>query len=254
MILEHRVYTMRPGNTAAFWQTQIDRGFDIFRQIMERTLGYFVTVSGPAEQIVHIYRFDDLPDWQKRLRGLYTIKALEPYFRTGRPLIAAQENSFWLPAPMAAVTPLWNDRTDWMPGDKTVADLASHPRLVVEEEMLTMQPGKLLEFWPLLERHGLAAMAPLDETLIGCFFSMSGAQHRIVWYRWFPDVETLRARRGKAAAGRAWGRYHKVLRDIYAAHETKILAPAPVPEMVPLFVEAAIKGRPAAGGKGRRRL
>ncbi|MBM3559841.1 MAG: hypothetical protein FJX53_08220 [Alphaproteobacteria bacterium] len=142
---------------------------------MERALGYFVTVGGPAEQIVHIYRFDDLPDWQKRLRGLYTIKALELYFRAGRPLIAARENSFWLPAPVAAATPLWNDRTDWMPGDRPVADLATHPRLVVEKEMLTVQPGKLLDFWPLLERHGPAALAPLDATLIGCFFSMSGA-------------------------------------------------------------------------------
>ncbi|MBM3559842.1 MAG: hypothetical protein FJX53_08225 [Alphaproteobacteria bacterium] len=252
MILEHRAYTLLPGNTAAFWQSQIDRGFAIAKPIMERVLGYFVTVGGPAEQIVHIYRFDDLPDWQTRLRGMYTVKALEPYFKIVRPLMAAQENSFWLPAPVAAATPLWNDRTDWMPGDKPVADLARYPRLVVEEEVLTMKPGKLLVFWPLLQQHGLAALAGLDETLIGCFFSMSGAQHRVVWYRWFPDVETLRARRETAAGGRAWGRYHKVLRDIYAAHETNILEPAPVPEMIPLFVEAAVKGRAAPVG-GRKK-
>lgn len=254
MILEHRAYTVLPGNTAAFWQTQIDRGFEAIRPVMESALGYFVTVGGRSEQIVHIYRFDDLPDWQRRLRGLYNVPELQPYFKIVRPLMAEQENSFWLPAPIDAFTPMWNDKRDWKPGDKPVADLAKYPNLVLEEEVLTMKPGKLLVFWPLLEKEGPAALAPLDETLVGCFFAMTGIQHRVIWYRWYPDVEALRARREKAAKSKAWGRYHKVLREIVASHETKILAPAPVPEMIPLFVEAKIKyrARPAGAAAKRR--
>jgi len=81
---------------------------------------------------------------------------------------------------------------------------------------------------------------------------MIGVQHQVVWYRWAESVEALRDSRRKAAGSRAWARYSKALRTMYTEHETKILVPAPVAAMTPLFVEAAIKGRPAAGGKKRR--
>ena len=254
MILEQRTYTVHPGNMAAFWQVQVDRGFDIIRPVMERALGTYRTIEGTAEQVVHLFRYDDLNDWQARLRSQYGLPELLPYFAKVRPMMARQVNAFWLPAPIDAAVPLWSGGRDWLPGDTPIASLADHPDLVIEQETLSLQPGKLPLFWPLLEKDGMAALAPLDEGLIGCFYAMIGVQHQVVWYRWADSVETLRARRRKAATGREWARYSKALRGMSTDRETRILAPAPVPAMTPLFVEAAIRGRAKTRtGKAARR-
>ncbi|MGE0255619.1 MAG: NIPSNAP family protein [Alphaproteobacteria bacterium] len=253
MILEQRTYTLHPGNLAAFWQMQVDRGFDIIRPVMERALGTYVTVEGTADQIIHLFRYDDLNDWQARLRSQYGMPELQPYFAKVRPTVARQVNAFWLPAPVDAAVPLWSGGRDWLPGDAPVAALGDHPNLVIEQETLSLRPGKLPQFWPLLEAEGMVALAPLDAGLIGCFYAMIGVQHQVVWYRWAESVEALRDRRRKAASGRAAARYNKALREMYTDHETKILAPAPVAAMVPLFVEAAIKGRTAPARRTAKR-
>ncbi len=54
MLIEHRAYTLRPGNLDAFMQAQLDRGFELVGAIMERLIGYFVVRSGPEDQIVHL--------------------------------------------------------------------------------------------------------------------------------------------------------------------------------------------------------
>src|SRR3546814_17643957 len=81
MILEHRAYTMKPGNLERFYELQVDRGFGLVKPIMERLIGYFTTLSGPAEQVVHLYAFDTLEDWRMRLHGLYPVAALQSYFQ-----------------------------------------------------------------------------------------------------------------------------------------------------------------------------
>ena len=77
----------KPGLLERFYETQVERGFDAVRPVIDRVIGYFSTVSGPADQVIHLYAFDSLDDWQTRLHGLYGVPELEPYFLNVRPLM-----------------------------------------------------------------------------------------------------------------------------------------------------------------------
>ena len=101
MIFERRRYTLRPGQYDEFIRLQHERGFDgPFARVVERVIGYFISVSGPVEQIVHLYRYDDFDDWIDRLHGLYGIPEMEPYFTGARAILAEQDVEFFRHAPI----------------------------------------------------------------------------------------------------------------------------------------------------------
>ena len=112
MLIEKRVYTLRPGLTDAFMKAQVDRGWEPVHPILDKLIGYFSSAGGPRDEITHLYRFDSYDDWVKRLHGLYTVPGLAPYFAAVRPLMLAQVNEFIAPAPFAALTPLWGNGKD----------------------------------------------------------------------------------------------------------------------------------------------
>ena len=94
MIFERRAYTMEPGHVPAFDKAQTDRGFDLVKSYMDRLVGYFSTRSGPADQVVHLYRYDSFEDWNTRLRGLYAVPELTPYFVNTRKIVRRQVTGF----------------------------------------------------------------------------------------------------------------------------------------------------------------
>lgn len=235
MILEHRAYTMKPGLAERFYETQVERGFDIVRPIMDKLIGYFTTVSGPTDQVVHLYAFDSLEDWRDRLHGLYGLPELETYFPKVRPLMLAQENHILLPAPLSELAPHFGTDAWWGPGDPPLADPAEVRNIVVEEEITSLVPGSLDKYWELMDRHGLAALTPLETNRIGCFFMMVGPLHQVYHY-WFFDGFDDRIRRHNAVRiNPEWIAFQDEIRPIVARRESKLMVPAPVPEMVPLF-------------------
>ena len=151
MIFERRAYTMNPGRVPAFDRAQVDRGFDLVRPFMERLVGYFSTRAGTADQIVH--RYDDLEDWNARLRGLYGVPELTPYFVNTRKMVRRQVNGFFEPLPFAALNPLWGEDRDWLPGiGKPLAPLDG--AVVVEERSFRLRPGGVPAFVDALQvRH-----------------------------------------------------------------------------------------------------
>ncbi|TBR20784.1 MAG: NIPSNAP family protein, partial [Reyranella sp.] len=115
MLIERRAYTMRPGRMDEFIDAQLERGFGPpIRQILDRLIAYFRTVSGPTDEVVHLWRFDSFEDWTSRLHSLYGRPELEPYFKTVRSLMVAQQNTFLVPAPLPALTPYWGNGQDWL--------------------------------------------------------------------------------------------------------------------------------------------
>jgi hypothetical protein len=236
MLIEHRAYTLRPGNSAAFWALQQERGFELVRPIMERLIAYFATQSGPLEQIVHLYRFDSYDDWTRRLHGLYGVAALESYFKRVRPLMLAQENRFLVPAPIAELTPLWGNGNDWLPGATPLVDRAVQPALVVEESTLIMLPGSLPTYWQAYREHGLAAGNVATANLVGCFYTLVGRQHQVTHYRHYPSYAAQQAHAAALAENARWKAFMQIVAALAVSAETKLLAPAPIPQMAPLFL------------------
>jgi len=239
VIFEKRTYTLRPGSTSAFWRAQETRGFEIVRPILDRLVGYFSTPFGPCDQIVHLYRFDSYDDWMRRLHGLYGVEALQPYFRTVRPLMLAQENEFLASAPLSELTPLWgNGRDVSLTG---ILDGESPPlwkQVIVEEHVTQLLPGRLPAYWEAWRAHGVLAGELATRRLIGVYTTLVGAQHRISSYRWHPTLAERDCHAMELADDLNWQAFLGATSDSVASYEAKLLTPAPIPALSPLFSRA----------------
>lgn len=135
MLFEQRCYTLKPGTTTAFWQAQVERGFELVEPIQQRLVGYFSNVSGPVDQVTHLYRYDSFDDWENRLHGLYAVSALQPYFRSVRALMTAQQNQFFAVAPVAQLNPLWGQGRDWIPEQRAPILPGAAPGSLVAKDL-----------------------------------------------------------------------------------------------------------------------
>lgn len=234
MLIEHRAYTPRPGNLAAFLDAQIERGFTPIQPVLDRLIGYFITCSGPEAQVVHLYRFDDVGDWFARLHGLYRVPALQPYFQKVRPLLVAQESKFLAPAPQPALTPVWGNGRDWLPGEPIPAALRLARDAILEETTLQLAPGGVPAYFAAFEAHALRAGALATAHGIGCFTSLVGRLHQVVQYRAFASLDACERHAAALRASTEWQAFQQAIAAITQGVERKLMTPAPIREMSPL--------------------
>ncbi len=188
MLFERRAYTLRPGNIEAFWQLQ--RKWNTPEQIpglLARNVGYFQTVAGPADQVVHLYRFDSFDDWKTRLFGVYTPERSE-YFIEARKLMTAQQNMFLAPAPISALNPIWGDERDWLPGHPHFTDVSDATNLLVVESTIDFVPGGPPAYWAAYQTPGVLDDPLTTARLVACLYTLVGQQHRVILYRWFRGI------------------------------------------------------------------
>ena len=240
MIFECRRYTLQPGRMGDFIDLQHRRGFDGPNAgFISRVIGYFETVTGTPEQIVHLYRYDSYEDWIEKLHGLYAIPELAFYFTEARAMVERQETNFFQPAPVAGLCPLWHGETDWLPGPgKERWDLREMPDLVVEETLEAFRPGGLPAYWQAMEESGLEATAPLRGDTIATWWSMTGRLHVVASYRLFSSVAHREECRQEANGLPAMAAFNEALRPILRERTTTLLRPVRVPQMSPLFRNA----------------
>ena len=220
MIFERRRYTLRPGQYDEFIRLQHERGFDgPFARVVERVIGYFISVSGPVEQIVHLYRYDDFDDWIDRLHGLYGIPEMEPYFIGARAILAEQDVEFFRHAPIDELTPLWK----------------LTPDLIVEEQSIALRPGGLIAYWDAMRETGLAATGPLRKNTLATWAALAGRQHLVASYHVFVSMAERDASHAEANGNPVMADFNASIRDLVQSRETRLLRPVPVPEMSPLF-------------------
>ena len=234
MIFERRAYTMEPGHVEAFDQAQLDRGFDLVKPYMERLVGYFSTRTGPADQVVHLYRYDGLDDWNTRLRGLYSVPELSPYFVNTRKIVRHQVNGFYELLPLGFLNPLWGGGNDWLPEmGKTLAPLTS--RVVIEERSFQLKPGGIPSFVDLCKTFGESALTCMEGRIIGAFMSMIGPLHNVALWWWFEDVSEREARHDVLRKSAEWQEFTAAISPVVIEQSSIIMVPRPVPEMSPLF-------------------
>lgn len=234
MIFERRAYTMEPGHVPAFDQAQIDRGFDLVKSYMDRLVGYFSTRTGTADQVVHFYRYDSLDDWNERLRGLYGVPELTPYFVNTRKIVRRQVNGFFEPLPVDALNPMWGGGMDWLP--ETGSRLAPLTgELVVEERSFQLRPGGIPAFVEACNESGIAALSGMQDRAIGAFMSMVGPLHNVTLWWWFENVADREARHGELADNADWRKFIATITPLLTDQSSLLMTPRPVPEMSPLF-------------------
>lgn len=233
MLIERRAYTMRPGRMDEFIDAQLERGFGPpIRQILDRLIAYFRTVSGPTDEVVHLWRFDSFEDWTSRLHSLYGRPELEPYFKTVRSLMVAQQNTFLVPAPLPALTPYWGNGQDWL-GDQPPRISASDSALV-EETTYQLLPGTVPIFWDAMRDDGLRADgAPWR--LLGAFSTTIGRLHQVLIYRHYRGLDERMVHRGGLRKDTDWQRFETRINGIGATATTLLMQPIDIQEMSPFF-------------------
>lgn len=235
MIFERRAYTMEPGHVPAFDKAQTDRGFDLVKPYMERLVGYFSTESGPVDQVVHIYRYDSLDDWNVRLRGMYGVPELTPYFVNTRKIVRHQVNGFFEPLPVDALNPLWGDGRDWLPGRGAPLGPRTDATLF-EERSFQLRPGGVPAFVEACAAHGTAALTDaMGDRAVGAVMAMIGPLHNVLLWWWFESPAERDARAAALAAHPGWQRFLATIAPALTGQSTLLLRPRPVAEMSPLF-------------------
>ncbi len=234
MIFERRAYSAIPGKVPDFYAANVERGFDLVGPMMQRLVGYFATRTGPVDQVVHFYRYDDLDDWNTRLRGMYAVPEMTPYFTTARKLLLRQENAFFDPLPVEALNPLWAGGNDWLPGKGgTLAPLDRD--IVIEERSFQLRPGGIPAFVEACNAHGAAALAPLADRMIGSFVAATGPLHLIRCWWWFSSEAERVDRQAPVFGSAGWAAFIDVIGPLVQEQTSLLLQPSPVPEMSPLF-------------------
>jgi hypothetical protein len=97
MIIEHRVYKLYPGKVPEFLRLYETSGLEIHKRILGNLLGYFTSVSGKLNHVVHLWGFEDYEDRARRRAELAANEDWKKCVVTLTPLLIEQES--WLLAP-----------------------------------------------------------------------------------------------------------------------------------------------------------
>jgi hypothetical protein len=103
MIIEERIYTVKPGTVSQYYDDYNPRGLEIQKRILGNLIGYFHTEIGPLNQIVHLWGYDSLAEREKRRAALAIDSEWIAYLRQSPDIIVDMESRILVPAPFSPI-------------------------------------------------------------------------------------------------------------------------------------------------------
>ena len=79
MIVDLRIYTCRPNRAPEFLAIYQELGWDIQRQHLGRCLGWYTTIEGELNQVVHLWGYESQADREARRGALAADPAWSAY-------------------------------------------------------------------------------------------------------------------------------------------------------------------------------
>jgi hypothetical protein len=70
MIVDLRIYTCKPNRLATFVRIYEEKAWPLQQKYLGRCLGWYTTVEGPLNRVVHMWGFDDQADRERRRRAM----------------------------------------------------------------------------------------------------------------------------------------------------------------------------------------
>jgi hypothetical protein len=101
MIVEERCYTLRPGTLPSYLEEYARAGFDLQSRYLGHPYGWFSTEIGALNQVVHLWRYDDHVDRDRRRSALLADPEWRKVVQGLLPSIECMSNRILLPAPFA---------------------------------------------------------------------------------------------------------------------------------------------------------
>ncbi len=100
MIVDHRTYTIHPGKIATFIEIYATHGYPLQQKHLGDCVGWYTSMDiGQLNQVVHMWRFEDLQDRAKRRAAMAAEPGWPVYAEQASPLIQHMENKILTAAP-----------------------------------------------------------------------------------------------------------------------------------------------------------
>ena len=99
MIVDLRIYTVRPGQLENFVALYRDYAWPLQQKYLGRCLGWYTSVDGPLNQVVHLWAYDSQADREQRRADMARDPAWRDYLKRSAEAgyLMAQETRFLKP-------------------------------------------------------------------------------------------------------------------------------------------------------------
>lgn len=99
MIVEERIYRMKPGKAPEYIKGYAQEGLAIQRPILGNLVGYYATEIGELNLVVHMWAYEDLADRAARRARLSADPRWQAYLPKVSSFVEHQQNRILNPAP-----------------------------------------------------------------------------------------------------------------------------------------------------------
>ncbi|EKT4449049.1 MULTISPECIES: NIPSNAP family protein [Pseudomonas] len=96
-VVDHRIYTIRPRCMAAFIEAFDQLAMPILLRHLGAPLAFYTSSIGPLNQVVHLWGYDSLDDFEKRSAARDADPDFAAYLHATRDLVLAQETRILRP-------------------------------------------------------------------------------------------------------------------------------------------------------------
>mgnify|MGYP001765378510 CR=1 FL=1 len=105
MIVDLRIYTCKPGKMAAFVALYEQHAWALQQKYLGRCLGWYTTVEGTQNRVVHMWAYDSQADREARRKALAADPAWPAYLKLlgDSELLVSMENNFITPTAFSPV-------------------------------------------------------------------------------------------------------------------------------------------------------
>ena len=97
MIVEERIYMLKPGTLPQYRALYLAEGRDIQIATLGNLVGYYFTEVGMQNQVVHLWAYDSFEERENRRSKLFQEPQWLSYIEKVRPLVEKQENRILKP-------------------------------------------------------------------------------------------------------------------------------------------------------------
>ena len=91
-LVDHRIYTIKLRKMPEFLEVFDRLAMPVLLHTLGTPLGFYMSHVGPLNQVVHLWGYDDLTDYEQRCRARDTHPDFPAYLSASEHLIEAQEN------------------------------------------------------------------------------------------------------------------------------------------------------------------
>ena len=91
-LIDHRIYTIQPRKMAQFLECFDRLAMPVLLLTLGKPVGFYMSHVGPLNQIVHLWAYEDMADYERRCNARDTHPDFPVYLKSTEGLIVSQED------------------------------------------------------------------------------------------------------------------------------------------------------------------